>query len=219
VITNDGQTWASPFKFLTDALELEKDKISNQTMIDDTYHLWYLAKSYSDCYGDSKSFPFGKIHSNEYARRCIFYFERYLETAHRNGFYLNEMSYLAHCLIGNAKRFMGNPEDSLVSYALAEPFSPERNEHLMWMAEVFNDLSDYDSMLGCTKRMMSPERKNPFPQRVFLLWNSAYYDSGDYVSQLHNIALRETGNTTTQIGYNEDDPVIVNGALGPSLKK
>jgi glycosyltransferase involved in cell wall biosynthesis len=219
VITNDGQTWGSPHKFLSDALELEKDKIEKDSMRSDTYHLWYLAKSYSDCYGDTNSFPFGKIHSYEYARRSIFYFERYLETAHEGGFYLNEMSYLAHCLIGNAKRFMGDLESALVSYALAEIFCPERNEHLMWMSEVFDQLGDYESMYGCTSRMMNEGRKNPFPKKVFLLWNSAYHDTGDYVKHLHSIATQKTGNTTTQIEYKDEESVVLYGALGPSLKK
>jgi glycosyltransferase involved in cell wall biosynthesis len=219
VISNDGQTWASPFKFLTDALELEKDKISDGSMVTDMYHLWYLAKSYSDCYGDSNSFPFGKTHSDEFARRSIFYFERYLDLAHKEGFYQNEMSYLAHCLIGNSKRFIGDIQGALDSYDLANKFSPERNEHLMWMSEVYDQIGNYDSMLECTTRLINPDRKNPFPLRVFLLWNNAYHDTGEYVKQLHEIACKKTGNTSTKIEYKEEDPVIVYGALGPSLKK
>lgn len=219
VISNDGQTWGSPLKFAIDALELERDQLSKDSMLSDTYHLWYLGKSYSDSYGDSSKFPFAELHSEEFARRCVFYFERYLAVAHQHSFYQNEMSYLAHCLIGNARRFLKDPESALTSYALAERFCPERNEHLMWMAEVFNDLGDYQSMLGCTKRMLSPERKNPFPNRIFLLWNSAYYNTGDYVSRLHSIANDKSGNTSTQNEYKEDEPGILTGSLGPSLKK
>ena len=222
LITNDGQTWNEPLKFFTDAIELERDSVTKGTMVQDPYHLWYLAKSYSDCYPESLYFPFGKTHSNEYARRCIFYFERYLEIAHKDGIvYENEMSYLAHCLIGNAKRFMGDFKGSLTSYSSAGKYSPERNEHLMWMSEVYNDLGDYSSMLECTAIMIDPARVNPFPNKIFLLWNSAYCDTGTYVNELHRIALEKGGNTYTESQYNKDmdeDPPVKEGAVGPSLK-
>jgi len=82
LVSQDGQTWNAPRKFLRDALELEIDKIVGNTVLDDHYHLWYIAKSYADCYGNSKELPFGKLHSDEYARRSIWYYERFLDVSH-----------------------------------------------------------------------------------------------------------------------------------------
>ena len=82
LVGQDGETWLVPRKFLNDALELEKDKVVGYKVLEDHYHLWYIAKSYADCYGNSSELPFGKKHSDEYARRSIWYFERFLEVSH-----------------------------------------------------------------------------------------------------------------------------------------
>lgn len=223
VITNDGQTWNSPNKFLRDALELEIDQIVNGKVMNDMYHLWYLGKSYSDCYGDYSAFPFKKDHADEYARRSIFYFEHYLNINNgwedkKIGHLPNEMSYLALCLMGYAYRFIGNYESSIQHYKYAEQFCYERNEHIMWMAETFELGGDYDSMLECTTRLIDTRRKNPFPIRSFLLYNSAYYDTGDYVRQLHEKALKNTKIIAGNIEQNTPvDTKILTSVEGPSL--
>ena len=54
----------------------------------------------------------------------------------------------------------------------AEEFAPSRNEHIVLQAECYKDLSDFDSMKLQTDRLMSPDRKLPFPEYNFLLiWN------------------------------------------------
>ena len=62
LVSQDGETWYVPRKFLNDALELEKDKVVGNKVLEDHYHLWYIAKSYADCYGNPDELPFGKIH-------------------------------------------------------------------------------------------------------------------------------------------------------------
>jgi glycosyltransferase involved in cell wall biosynthesis len=218
IITNDGQTWASPMKFLKDALELEIDQVTTGKILEDNYHLFYIGKSYSDCYGNPSDFPFKEDHAHEYARRCIFYFEKYLDVLHgwketKTGHYQNEMSYFAMCLIGNAYRFIGDNQLSLYHYQHAEQFCPERNEHIMWMSELFDSINDYDSMLECTKRLLDPNRRNPFPLRCFLLLNQAYHDTGTYALDLHKIAMKNAGN------IQEDSEKILYPAEGPSLRK
>jgi glycosyltransferase involved in cell wall biosynthesis len=224
IITNDGQTWASPTKFLKDALELESDQVTSGKVLEDTYHLWYIGKSYSDCYEDSDNFPFKRAHSIEYARRAIFYFEQYLNVMHdwenkKTGHFQNEMSYLGMCLIANAYRFMEDKETALFYLANAEQFCPERNEHLMWMAEIFLSMGDYDSMLGCTRRLTDLARKNPFPNRCFLLTNSAYPDTGTYVHDLHKIANHK--NEIVDVIPTEDiqPNKVLTSAQGPSFLK
>lgn len=223
IITNDGQTWNSANKFLRDALELEIDQIVNGKVMNDMYHLWYLGKSYSDCYGDYSAFPFKKDHADEYARRCIFYFRHYLNINNgwedkKIGHLPDEMPYLALCLMGYAYRFLGDYEASIQHYKYAEQFCYERNEHIMWMAETFELGGDYDSMLECTTRLIDTRRKNPFPIRSFLLYNSAYYDTGDYVKQLHERALKNTKIIRDNIEQNA--PVstkILTSVKGPSF--
>ena len=206
-----------------DALELEIDQVANGKMLNDMYHLWYLGKSYSDCYGNYSEFPFKKDHADEYARRCIFYFNQYLNinnewTNKKIGHLPNEMSYLALCLIGYAYRFIGDYESSIHHYRHAEQFCYERNEHIMWMAETFECMEDYDSMVECTKRLLDPNRKNPFPFRSFLLYNSAYHDTGDYVRQLHVKALIKTKIIGENIEQNAPiETKILTSVKGPSF--
>lgn len=216
IVTNDGQTWVSPTKFVNDALELEMDLLSSGNMKEDLYHLFYLGKSYYDSYGDPDNLPFGRSHSSEYARRSIFYLERYLDINHqwetnKTGHQHNEMSYFSVCLIGNSYRFLGLISEAIDHYILAEQFCPDRNEHLMWMSEAYMALGDYDSMFLTTTRMVDRNRKNPFPRRCFLLMNQAYYDSGTYVEYLHKIAMDKTSL--------KKEIEVLGPALGPSIKK
>ena len=39
--------------------------------------------------------------------------------------------------------------------------------------------------------LISPERKNPFPNLMFLIHNGAYHDTGEYVQYLHNTAIEK----------------------------
>jgi hypothetical protein len=65
LVSQDGDTWAAPRKFLRDALELEIDKVVGYKVLEDHYHLWYIAKSYMDSYGNPNELPFGKLHSDD----------------------------------------------------------------------------------------------------------------------------------------------------------
>ena len=107
---------------------------------------------------------------------------------------------------------MGDNQLSLYHYQHAEQFCPERNEHIMWMSELFESIEDYDSMLDCTKRLLDPNRKNPFPLRCFLLLNQAYYNTGTYVHDLHKIAMNNASNARADLDE------ILYPTEGPSLR-
>jgi tetratricopeptide (TPR) repeat protein len=189
LVSQDGFTWAVPRKFLRDALELEIDKVVGNTVLEDFYHLWYLAKSYSDSYGDSTQFPFGKQHSDEYARRSIWYFERYLEVTkswNENKVANNksEMCYFALILIADAYKFMGKQEDAIDHYLLAEQFSPYRNEHLLRLCTYLDELGRTENALTVVNKMLEPNRRNPFPMQSFLIEGRAYYDTGNLLYEL-----------------------------------
>ena len=189
LVSQDGFTWAVPRKFLRDALELEIDKVVGYKVLEDYYHLWYIAKSYSDCYGNSDELPFGKMHSDEYARRSIWYYERFLhltndwdnsKTAKRQ----DEMCYFALIMMGQAHKFIGNVATALEQYELAEQFSPMRNEHLLHLMFYLDELGRQEDALEVVNKMMQPERVNPFPNSSFLIEGRAYYNTGTLLSEM-----------------------------------
>lgn len=191
-IISDGNSYTNPTKFLKDAIELEEQHVCGETLLDDMYHFWYLAKSYHDAI-DGK-YPLGDDHCKEYARRSIFYFKQYLN--HKFNYdkvgtapYIDEGGYYSMVLIGNLYLRCGDYQRAIHYYVKAEEFCPERNEHLCRLAETFDKLNDYSSMLKCTTILVQSERKNPFPKYQFFINNNSYYDTGNYVKYLHNIAL------------------------------
>lgn len=198
LVSQDGFTWAVPRKFLRDALELEIDKVVGNTILEDSYHLWYLAKSYSDSYGDHTQFAFGKLHSDEYARRAIWYFERYLDVTQdwsksRTCKTKSEMCYFALTLMGDAYKFMGDSNKAIEHYLLAEQFSPERNEHLVHLCFYYEELGDIENALKVVNKMLQPERVNPFPRLSFLIEGRAYHDTGTMLYELKEKYERKLG--------------------------
>ena len=184
IITNDGETWVNPTKFLSDALELENHNISQGTLLSDPYHFFYVAKSYNDCYGNDV-YPLGYEHQKEYARRCIFYAQQFVNYLNK----IDEMVYYAQYLVGNAYKFCKEYDKAINAYQRAEIYSSVRNEHYCGLAETYQAIGDYKNMLKYATILMEPERKNPFPNNCFLIHNGAYYDTGDYVQHLYDVAL------------------------------
>jgi hypothetical protein len=193
IITNDGETWFKPMKFLTDALELELDKVPSNKVLEDNYHLWYIAKSYNDAYGDPTQFPFGMDHAREYARRSIFYYDMYLNRQHnynqtRHPKRYDDMGYYAMMLVGQAYEFLGEDEKALQYYLDASKFNTRRNEHYLRLCFFYESRKQYQNMLGITTILTSSDRFNPFPEYSFLIENNAYKDTGDLVYRLHEAA-------------------------------
>jgi hypothetical protein len=189
LVSQDGETWAVPRKFLKDALELEIDKVVGNTVLEDYYHLWYIAKSYSDCYGNPNELPFGKKHSDEYARRSIWYFERFLETVHQwDGSQLaqrqDEMAYFALIMMSHGAWFIGDKEMAIIYLNNAGQFAPERNEHFIYQNSYLEELGRYEQIIQNIDFMMQPERTNPFPAKSFLIENRAYYNTGTFLTEL-----------------------------------
>jgi|APGre2960657404_1045060.scaffolds.fasta_scaffold00049_28 glycosyltransferase involved in cell wall biosynthesis len=202
VVFGDGKSWFNPTKFYGDALEIEKDLLTSGKMKSDFYHLFYIAKSYRDAVLSTDSnWPFGVIHRDECTRRAIFFFERYLDTAHDYGKnkdpkYIDEMGYISLISISECYRLMGQHEKSLNCLSEAEKFCPERNEHLLEMAHVFLDIGENLDALRVLIRASSPERKNPFPNYTLFLNNDAYCDTGDYIhhlcQEIHQIIVEKS---------------------------
>jgi glycosyltransferase involved in cell wall biosynthesis len=191
LITNDGQTWFAPRKFLRDALELEIDKVVGNTVNEDLYHLWYVGKSYADCYGNPDELPFGKDHSDEYARRAIFYFNKFLEINHnwfntKKPARLDEMSYLTFILLAEAYNFRGEFDLAEEHYKSAYEFSPTRNEHLMYLAFFYERQQKHKEALETVEKIINEGKKNPFPELCFLIEDRCYTDSSNFMYEFRD---------------------------------
>jgi len=207
VITNDGETWFAPMKFLNDALELERDKVISNKVLEDSYHLWYIGKSYSDSYGDATQFPYGMDHACEYARRCIFYFNMYLNQEHKG--YVNtlkptgedDMAYYGLFLVGVAYEFLGEYDNAIDAWNRASDFNSKRNETIYRIAQLHEKNGEYDEMLRATTAMVSGDRTNPFPEYSFMIHNSAYYNTSPLPMWMHIKALKNSSKFTTEADH------------------
>lgn len=189
LVSQDGQTWFAPRKFLRDALELEIDKVVGNTVNEDTYHLWYIAKSYADCYGNPSELPFGRLHSLEYARRALWYYNMFLNKCHdwsntEQPKYKDEMAYFTFLSMADIYKFMEDFEKAKECYYHADKFFSERNEHWMYLALILKDQRKYDEALEILERISDKNRTNPWPKCTFLVESRAYSDTGTYLSEL-----------------------------------
>ena len=193
--TNEGQSWGVPTKFVSDSLKLEEELIREQTMLENEYHFWYLGKSYTDAYPCS-AFPLGHSQQREYARRSIYYFQEFLNYRHKktNGHMQeDETAYMSMIFIAEAYVFLKDYDAAIESYKLAEQFAEGRNDHLVGLAKLYQQESNYEKMLEVTTKMMQPERTNPFPRYCNFIDTSMYHDSPvGTVQQLHDIAIANT---------------------------
>ena len=194
LVGQDGETWNVPRKFLKDALELEIDKVVGNTILEDRYHLWYLAKSYADSYGSSHELPFGKKHSDEYARRSIWYFERFFEVCHNwygegRPTREDEMGYYGLIMMGHAYYFIGDVEKSHKCFKNAELFCEGRNEHLMYLASYLERQERYEEILPLISEMV--KKPNPFPNKTFLIENRCYLDSSNFLNEYQEMIERK----------------------------
>lgn len=240
-----GQSWSVPTKFVSDALVLEEKLIREQSMLDNMYHFWYVGKSYFDSYVCS-SFPLGEIQQREFARRTIFYFQEYINRAHnyretRVPAYIDENAYIGLIYVGECYEFLGDHESAITSYTIAEDFAPDRNDHLIQLAQLSAKLEDWPAMLSYTTIMMMPNRTCPFPKFSAFIDRSMYIDSStNRVQDMHKLALQmnnlEENMTTPNFGIHEyihaveqpvaiDEPAPINDAInfsfdvGPRNKK
>jgi glycosyltransferase involved in cell wall biosynthesis len=189
----DGQSYGVKTKYITDSLKLEEKLIREETMLTDYYHFWYIGKSYYDSFR-SDFYPLKRKHSEEFARRTIFYFKEWINHAHKT--YeetgkperIDEMAYYALMCIGLVYRFLNNTPAAIKSLLDASDFSPPRNEHYMRLAEIYYSENMFKELFDITELMLKSDRKNPFPLYNFIIETDAYYDTGSKIKELNQYA-------------------------------
>jgi tetratricopeptide (TPR) repeat protein len=191
--TNDGESYTVPTKYVSDALKLEEKLIRENTLLTDTYHFWYIGKSYFDAF-KCETFPLKESQQKEYARRCIYYFWEYVNHTHNYGETgtpnrIDEFAYFAMYCIANTYKYLGDIEQAIEFFNKSGPFCPRRNEHLVRLCEICGEQGDYLTMFGMVNYLLTEERKNPFPEFMFLIDSSCYYDTGNYLEHLKDVAF------------------------------
>jgi glycosyltransferase involved in cell wall biosynthesis len=202
---NEGQSWSVPTKFISDSLILEEKMIREGNMLDNIYHFWYIGKSYNDAYPSTSGFPLGHSQQKEYARRTIYYFNEYINHIHKSGKaeFIDETSYMSLIFSAEAYVFLKEYDKAIETYKRAEQFAPERNDHLFGLTVLYQQLSDWKNMYHYTSIMMQPERTNPFPKYCNFIDSSLYYDGGDRIKNLHELAFQKMNeNTMTSFNIN-----------------
>ena len=160
--------------------------------------MWYIAKSYADCYGKSSELPFGKKHSDEYARRSIWYYERFLELTHKwneskTPKYEDEMAYFGLIVMGWAFDFMGETQKAEEHFKLAAPFSPRRNEHLIYLSFHYENLGNYEKVLDTLDLMINSGKSNPFPDLAFLIEDRCYLNTSNFLNEYKERITKKMG--------------------------
>lgn len=197
LVSQDGDTWAAPRKFLRDALELEIDKVVGNKVHEDYYHLWYIAKSYADCYGKIEDLPFGRKHSEEYARRSNWYYDRFMELTHiwgkeKKPKYQDEMAYFGLIVMGWNYDFIKEFDVAEQHFKLAGEFSQGRNEHLVYLAFHYESIGKFDEALKTVESMIQVGLKNPFPAKSFLIEDRAYINTSNFLFEFRDSLSKKT---------------------------
>ena len=207
---NTGQSWGVPTKFISDALVLEEKLIREQNLLENMYHFWYIGKSYRDAM-ESSAFPLGKEQADEYARRAIWYIEKYINQTLKNNngvVFTDEMCYMGLIMAAEAFEFQGLQEQAINAYLQAGPFAEGRNDHWFAVARLYGMTGQYEKMLEVTTNyLMNPERKFPFGQYCNFIDMKHYIDgpNGD-VQAMHQEALR-LNNIDTNVNEEEVTPM------------
>jgi glycosyltransferase involved in cell wall biosynthesis len=192
---NEGQSWSDPKKFINHSLELEQELIRDDSFFTRFYHFWYLAKSYFDATW-SPAFPLGESQQKEFARRAIYYYREYVNASLRvldkdpNAWIEHEMCYFGLVQSAYLQRYLGDIESCIKTLEESEWFAPDRNDHLISLAELYRDTEDFENMFKVTSILMQPERTNPFPRRTLFIEEHQYNDSKTgFIQGLHEMAI------------------------------
>ena len=194
-----GKTWENPYKYFIDALELEKQvmtELKEDQLSSNWYHLFYLAKSYADCLGNP-IFLFGSDQKKHIAERSQFYFEKFIKVLQPDfpkktkelTKVENDYLYFALYLRGLVYQDSDQIIKAIDFWHQCFKFDPKRNESLIPLCEYYlyheDDIPNTTSGTGAyTGTLYSSNTAN--------LWTGAlstlYTTSGLYVAQTAFVA-------------------------------
>jgi glycosyltransferase involved in cell wall biosynthesis len=160
VFRGGGATWTNPYKFVVDGLELEKDQLNfflKKKKLD-SYHYYYIARSYAYHFGEGDVdivYPFAG-YKDEIARRCIWFFDRWLEQFHpdsKNDGYIAYDWWVCEAFTTSArlhlhlKEHLQFIEKSLKAYAMCS----HRNDAIFNLIKYYNSKKEHLLVLNYCK--------------------------------------------------------------------
>lgn len=150
VALGSGNTSHNPIKFLQDVLKLENqlhERFRDGTTLDDQrYHLFYLAKSFNytgfsvDNPWCFQFFPYGKHQVDQFLKRGLDYWNKYMETFDEGG--LNWYSYY---LRGQIHFRLHQFEQAIEDWATSALINPRRMESSYSLFKYFYQKESWDN--------------------------------------------------------------------------
>ena len=174
--TNDGESYLNPFKYINDSVKLEMKGI-NEGLYNDLYHYWYIGQSYKDAY-QSDAFPLGEAQQKEFARRGVWWFEKWMEDFDsKPEFTAIELAYNACISLGEMLIFkLTEYERGMYWLNKAEEYCPGRNEHAVAKG---NAAIAFDNKTIRNEAIAVLEEGRPLPIDTYSVFLSrSAYDGG-----------------------------------------
>lgn len=203
VLMGGGKTWENPHKYFIDALELEKQIMTEEKEYQtpfDWYHLFYLAKSYSDCMG-YPIFLFGPEQKKHIAERSQFYFKKFIETLQPQypkkikSLTKIENDYLYYALYTTGLVYKDSDQinKAIDFWHQCFEFDPSRNEALIALCEYY--LYDQDDIPNTyLYSSVAVKNKYPFPfLRECWVNKETYVDTGWKALDFHSVSAYHMG--------------------------
>jgi len=193
VLLSGGDSWTEDYKFIKDALELEKQMLENP---DDMYHLYHIGKSYYDSIGGPYAdlLPYGIEQNEHYKERMIWYFTKFIELSDNP-----ELNYYACFLIGRSCDAKNDWDTAMKWFVKAKNYCPDRNEAIMEIVKHYYNIGEHDISYKWSK--ITVKNKYPFPNRSYLIQWEDYPDKGWSVYDFHIVNCYYTGMYQEGIDY------------------
>jgi hypothetical protein len=147
-------------------------------MYNDIYHYWYIGHSYYDA-SKSQDFPLGESQRKEFARRGVWYYERWMSDYAELGWGPIELAYNACILLGDMYIFALTEYDKGIEwYRKAADFCPGRNEHAVSMGHAALAFDNKTVAAEALEVLGDESRTFPIDWYQVFLSRSAYLDQG-----------------------------------------
>lgn len=203
VLKGGGKTWENPYKYFIDALELEKEILTERNDSEksfDWYHLFYLAKSYEDFLIKTPS-NITKEQKHHFSERSKFYYEQFikqlqpeypkqtkmLQETQKNYFYYALLG------IGLSYRHSGQIEKAVKYWHKCFEFDSRRNEALIELCQYFF-YSKKDIPNTYLYSSIAIKNQYPFPNlRNCFVDKEAYADTGWKVLDFYAVSAYHMG--------------------------